>query len=102
MIAFRKITFIYFLLISFMAFSQAETPFYTLPKIKSSITLPVSLPIQEINSLVNQSIKGTLYEDQSYTDNDNDQFKVKIEKQGNIAIKALTNNRLMISVPLKI
>lgn len=102
MIAFRKITSIYFLLISFMAFSQAETPVYTLPKIKSSITLPVSLPIQEINSLVNQSIKGTLYEDQSYTDNDNDQFKVKIEKQGNIAIKALTNNRLMISVPLKI
>lgn len=98
----RKFISIYFLLISLIAFSQAETPVYTLPKIKSNITLPVSLPISEINSLINQSVKGVLYEDQSFTDNNNDQFKVKVEKQGNIAIKALTNNRLMISVPLKI
>ncbi len=98
----RKFTSLYFLLISFIAFSQAENPVYTLPKIKSNITLPVSLPISEINSLINQSVKGVLYEDQSYTDNNNDQFKVKVEKQGNIAIKALTGNRLMISVPLKI
>lgn len=98
----RKFTSIYFLLISFIVFSQAENPVYTLPKIKSNITLPVSLPISEINSLINQSVKGVLYEDKSYTDNDNDQFKVKVEKQGNIAIKALTGSRLMISVPLKI
>ncbi|TDX84130.1 DUF4403 family protein [Epilithonimonas xixisoli] len=98
----RKITSIYFLLISLIAFSQAAEPVYTLPKIKSNITLPVSLPISEINSLINQSVKGVLYEDQSYTDNNNDQFKVKVEKQGNITIKALTENRLMISVPLKI
>jgi hypothetical protein len=98
----RKFASIYFLLVSCIAFSQIENPVYTLPKIKSNITLPVSLPISEINSLVNQSIKGVLYEDQSYTDNNNDQFKIKVEKQNNINIKALTNNRLMISVPLKI
>lgn len=83
-------------------FSQPSIPVYTLPKIKSNITLPVSLPVSEINNLINQSVKGVLYEDQSYTDNNNDQFKVRVEKQGNIAIKALSNNRLMISVPLKI
>jgi len=98
----RKFTALYFLLISFIAFSQNGGPVYTLPKIKSNITLPVSLPISEINSLINQSVKGVLYEDQSFADNKNDQFKVKVEKQGNIAIKALTGNRLMISVPLKI
>ena len=98
----RKFTSLYLILISFIAFSQSAEPVYTLPKIKSNITLPVSLPISEINSLINQSVKGVLYEDQSYTDNNNDQFKVKVEKQGNIAIKALTGNRLMISVPLKI
>ncbi len=98
----RKFVSIFFLIIGFFAFSQAEQPIYTLPKIKSNITLPVSLPISEINSLINQSVKGILYEDQSYTDNNNDQFKVKVEKQGNISIKALTGNRLMISVPLKI
>ncbi|MPS73190.1 MAG: DUF4403 family protein [Chryseobacterium sp.] len=102
MIPFRKVTSIYFLLVGLISFSQTKDPVYTLPKIKSSITLPVSLPISEINSLINQSVKGVLYEDQSYTDNNNDQFKVKVEKQGNITIKALTGNRLMISVPLKI
>ena len=83
-------------------FSQPSIPVYTLPRIKSNITLPVSLPVSEINNLINQSVKGVLYEDQSYTDNNNDQFKVRVEKQGNIAIKALSNNRLMISVPLKV
>lgn len=97
-----KLRALFFILTSVLAFAQSENPVYTLPKIKSSITLPVSLPISEINSLVNQSIKGVLYEDQSYTDNDNDQFKIKVEKQSNISIKALTNNRLLISVPLKI
>lgn len=98
----RRFVSIFFLITGFCAFSQTEQPIYTLPKIKSNITLPVSLPISEINSLINQSVKGILYEDQSYTDNNNDQFKVKVEKQGNISIKALTGNRLMISVPLKI
>ena len=91
-----------FLFISIVFFAQVDNPVFTLPKIKSNITLPVSLPVSEINNLINQSVKGVLYEDQSYTDNNNDQFKVRVEKQGNIAIKALSNNRLMISVPLKI
>jgi hypothetical protein len=77
----RKFASIYFLLVSCIAFSQIENPVYTLPKIKSNITLPVSLPISEINSLVNQSIKGVLYEDQSYTDNNNDQFKIKLKNR---------------------
>ena len=91
-----------FLFISIVFFAQVDNPVFTLPKIKSNITLPISLPISEINNLINQNVKGILYEDQSYTDNDNDQFKVRVEKQGDIHIKALTNNRLMISVPLKI
>lgn len=99
---YSKTQFLFFLICSLLIFSQSSIPVYTLPKIKSNITLPVSLPVSEINNLINQSVKGVLYEDQSYTDNNNDQFKVRVEKQGNIAIKALSNNRLMISVPLKI
>lgn len=99
---FSKTCFLLILFVGFFSFSQTENPVFTLPKIKSNITLPVSLPISEINNLINQSVKGVLYEDQSFTDNNNDQFKVKVEKQGNISIKALTDNRLMISVPLKI
>ncbi|WP_312761160.1 DUF4403 family protein [Epilithonimonas sp.] len=99
---YKKTQVLFFFIYSLFIFSQSSIPVYTLPKIKSNITLPVSLPISEINNLINQSVKGVLYEDQSYTDNNNDQFKVRVEKQGNIAIKALSNNRLMISVPLKI
>jgi hypothetical protein len=51
---------------------------------------------------VNQQITGVLYEDQDFENNNSDQLKTKVEKDGNIAIKALTNNRLMFSVPLKI
>ena len=99
---YKKTQALFFIIYSLFMFSQPSIPVYTLPKIKSSITLPVSLPVSEINNLINQSVKGVLYEDQSYTDNNNDQFKVRVEKQGNIAIKALSNNRLMISVPLKV
>lgn len=99
---YKKTQALFFFIYSLFIFSQSSIPVYTLPKIKSNITLPVSLPVSEINNLINQSVKGVLYEDQSYTDNNNDQFKVRVEKQGNIAIKAMSNNRLMISVPLKI
>lgn len=93
---------LYFLLIflSVFAFSQTET--YQFPKIPSSVSIPVNLPISEIQRLVNQQITGVLYDDQDFENNKNDQLKTKVEKDGNIAIKALTNNRLMFSVPLKI
>jgi hypothetical protein len=42
--------------------------------------VPISLPISEIQRLTNQSITGTLYEDQSYENNNNDQLKTKVEK----------------------
>lgn len=93
----------YFLLAIFFSvfgFSQTET--YQFPKIPSSVSIPVNLPISEIQRLVNQQITGVLYEDQDFENNNSDQLKTKVEKDGSIAIKALTNNRLMFSVPLKI
>ena len=89
-----------FIFFSLFGFSQTET--YQFPKISSSVSIPVNLPVVEIQRLVNQQITGVLYEDQDFTNNNNDQLKTKVEKDGNIAIKALTNNRLMFSVPLKI
>lgn len=73
-----------------------------LPQIPSDISIPVQVPIVEIENLVNKAVTGVIYEDKSFTDNNNDQFKVKVEKLSDIKLKALTNNRLMISVPLKI
>ncbi len=90
-----------FLLVSAYGFAQ-DTVDYNFPKIKSGISIPVVIPMAEINRLINQSINGVIYEDKSYTDNNNDQFKTRVEKNGNIVIQGLTNNRIMISVPLKI
>lgn len=75
---------------------------YSFPKLKSHISIPISIPMEEINKLVNTSVTGVLYEDDSYTDNNNDQFKVRVEKKGIIDIKPLKNNRLLISIPLDI
>lgn len=85
---------------SVQLFSQSET--YTFPRIGSHITLPVSISVPEINNLINNSVKGVIYEDKSFTDNDNDQFKTRVEKDGNIKLTALKENRLLIEVPLKI
>ena len=61
-----------FLLIFFsiLGFSQTET--YQFPKIQSSVSIPVNLPISEIQRLVNQQITGVLYEDQDFENNNND------------------------------
>lgn len=91
-----------FLLIFFSVFGFSQTEIYQFPKIPSSVSIPVNLPISEIQRLVNQQITGVLYEDLDFENNNSDQLKTKVEKDGNIAIKALTNNRLMFSVPLKI
>lgn len=91
------------LLIGYSANAQiTSNKAYDLPKISSNISIPLQIPISEIQSLVNQSVKGTIYEDLSFIDNNNDQFKIKVDKQADIRIKALTNNRLMFSVPLQI
>src|SRR5690606_32826615 len=87
------------LLVSSFAFPQTA---YTFPKIKSNINLPVSVSVEEVNNLINNSVKGIIYEDNSYTDNKNDQFKTKVEKDGNIQLIPLKDNRLLIEVPLKI
>ena len=96
----RFITVLLILLCGIFGFSQTET--YIFPRIKSTISLPVSIPVAEVNRLVNQSVTGVIYEDNSYTDNNNDQFKVKVEKSGNIKLTSLKGNRFLIEVPLKI
>lgn len=87
---------------TFFGNAQIESDVYQFPKIKSHVTLPISISVQEINTLLNNSVKGTIYEDNSYTDNGNDQFRVKVEKQGEIKLIALKENRFLIEVPLKI
>ncbi|MEY8761907.1 DUF4403 family protein [Chryseobacterium tongliaoense] len=75
---------------------------YNFPKIKSSITMPVTIPLSEISNMINSSVKELIYQDDSYTDNNNDQFKVKVWKTRPIRLVGGTNQNLLIEVPLKI
>jgi len=71
-------------------------------KIKSTIAVPIDIDYVDIEKMLNQSVTGLIYEDNSYTDNDQDEFKIKVWKKGNITIKPNTTNQLKISVPLKV
>ena len=100
-----KIFNILFLLLSIGILGQSNTSgdaIYNFPKIKSSITMPVTLPLSEISNMINASVKDLIFQDDSYTDNDNDQFKVKVWKTRPIRLVGDANQNILIEVPLKI
>lgn len=75
---------------------------YNFPRLKSSIAMPVGIPLPEISNIINASVKELIYSDDSYTDNNNDQFKVKVWKTRPIRLVSGTQQNLLIEVPLKI
>lgn len=81
---------------------DSSISFYNFPKIKSSITMPVKIPLSEIGNIINNSVPDLVFQDDSYTDNDNDQFKVKVWKTRPIRLVGGTKQNLLIEVPLKI
>ncbi|SMP16343.1 DUF4403 family protein [Chryseobacterium profundimaris] len=97
---------ILFLLASITVFGQTDSDnqiaVYNFPKLRSSITMPVTIPLSEISNMINASVKDLIYQDDSYTDNNNDQFKVKVWKTRPIRLVGGTNQNLLIEVPLKI
>ena len=82
--------------------NNSGDPIYNFPKIKSSITMPVTIPLSEISNMINASVKDMIFQDDSYTDNDNDQFKVKVWKTRPIRLVGDANQNIAIEVPLKI
>lgn len=64
--------------------------------------MPVKIPLAEISNIINNSVPQLVYQDDSYIDNDNDQFKVKVWKTRPIRLVGGTNQNLLIEVPLKI
>jgi len=71
-------------------------------KIASTIAVPIDIAYTDIEKMLNTSVTGLIYQDDSYTDNDNDQFKIKVWKKDNITIKPNAANQLKIAVPLKV
>jgi hypothetical protein len=64
--------------------------------------MPVTIPLSEVSNMINSSVKELIYQDDSYTDNNNDQFKVKVWKTRPIRLVGGTNQNILIEVPLKI
>ncbi|WP_228445132.1 DUF4403 family protein [Chryseobacterium shandongense] len=64
--------------------------------------MPLTIPLSEISNMINASVKELIYQDDSYTDNNNDQFKVKVWKTRPIRLVGGTNQNILIEVPLKI
>lgn len=106
-ISFEKkyiLKFIHFLAFLFCIplFGQQNVENVAFPKIKSSLTMPVRIPLSEISTMVNSSVGNLIFQDDSYTDNNNDQFRIKVWKTSPIRLSGGKNQNIVIEVPLKI
>ncbi len=99
----KRLFFIGLFFCAFWIFGQNNTAVSPdFPRIKSSVTMSVRIPLAEISNIVNASVNNLIFEDNSFTDNNNDQFKVKVWKTRPIRLVGGTNQNLLIEVPLKI
>lgn len=67
----------------------------------SVLNLPVEMPVAELESQLNNQIKGLIYADESYDDNDEDNLKAKVWKLSPIRVVA-KDSTFLFEVPLKI
>lgn len=68
----------------------------------SSLQFPFKLSIKKLEETTNQAIKGIIYKDSLYTDENNDQLKCTVWKDGDIRLSSVKNNVLKVDVPLKV
>lgn len=71
-------------------------------KVLSTISIPFDIAMSDIEKQINLTVNGLIYEDNSYTDDNNDNFKCKVWKKSNIVITAATNNVFDFTVPIKV
>ncbi|WP_461043281.1 DUF4403 family protein [Spirosoma harenae] len=67
----------------------------------STVHIPVSIALSDVERQINAQVKGLIYEDNSMEDNNNDQFMTKVWKRGNILVSA-QDSLFHFTVPLKI
>ena len=67
----------------------------------SVMNVPVEMPISELESQLNNTIKDLIYEDNSYEDDNQDNIKAKVWKLDKIRIVA-KDSTFLFEVPLKI
>ncbi|SOE24048.1 protein of unknown function [Spirosomataceae bacterium TFI 002] len=65
----------------------------------SYLNIPLEINIKEIEKQINGSLGATLYDDNSF---DNDDLKLRIDKTGNFAITSTTGENFSFEIPLSI
>lgn len=71
-------------------------------KIPSTISIPFDISMNDIEKQINNAITGLIYEDNSYDNDNKDNFKCKVWKKSNIVIPAATNDVFNVTVPIKV
>ena len=66
----------------------------------SKINVPLIIKISELEKTLNKELSGVLYEDKSYSNNNNDNIKVAVSKSGQIKINA-QGNAITYEIPLR-
>jgi hypothetical protein len=70
-------------------------------KHKSVVHVPIELSIAEVTKHLNAQVQGLIYEDNSFSDDNQDNFKIKVWKRAPIVAEA-RDSLLYYTVPLKI
>jgi len=70
-------------------------------KVSSSINLPISINLKDVENDVNAQFKTTLYDDQSFENNGKDNLIIKIDKRNKILISTI-DNKLQVNAPLSV
>src|SRR6218665_1063453 len=65
----------------------------------SIISLPVDISIEDIQAQINKGLPELIYEDASFEDNKNDDFKVKVWRKGDLVFTSLKNDIFSYEVP---
>lgn len=67
----------------------------------STLNLPVEVSIAHLEKIINNNFEGYIYEDDSYTDNDNDGIKMKVKKIKSITL-SVNKNIIQYTVPINL
>ncbi len=70
-------------------------------KFLSTVNVPLSIALADVERQINSQVNGLIYEDNSLTDNDNDLFMTKVWKRAPIHVTA-QDSLFHFQVPLKI
>jgi len=71
----------------------------TAEKVFSTVNLPISINLKNVEKEVNTQFKTTLYDDQSFENNNKDNLILRIDKRSNILVNTV-DNKIQIKAPL--